>query len=237
MSAGTGSRGSPRRSGRAGRRARGARRRAPAYATRSRRVRASTARSASRGSGPRRAARCEGRRSRRRCSRRWRRASAATSAERFVRPSYIVSTTPLMRKAGIQVISNEIERAEQLGQSFQGVVLTLERDQDGVGGGERVDRQQPEGGWAIDQDVVVPGGDRREQPRQSAFSSFDGREFEVRPGERDGRRHEIETRERARQGSGRRSGFRPRPRHRPIGRSSHGRNRGRSSRSPGGPGR
>ena len=57
----------------------------------------------------------------------------------------------------VQVVANEIESGQQLGQSFQGVVLALQRDEDRVGGGQCVDGQQPEGRRAIDEDVVVIG--------------------------------------------------------------------------------
>ena len=65
-------------------------------------VRAVAWRSAGRGSAPRTGGRCAGSRSRRPSGPRWRRTSAATSADRFVRPSYIVSTTPSMASAGFR---------------------------------------------------------------------------------------------------------------------------------------
>ena len=52
----------------------------------------------------------------------------------------------LDREAGVEVVADEIEGGEQLGQSFQGVVLTLERDEDGIGGGQCIDGQEPSDG-------------------------------------------------------------------------------------------
>ncbi len=51
---------------------------------------------------------------------------------------------PVDQEAGVEVIANEIERGKQLGQSFQGVVLTLERDQDRIGRGQGIHGQESE---------------------------------------------------------------------------------------------
>ena len=149
----------------------------------------SSARSAGRGSAPRTAGRCAGSPCRRRDRPRCRRTSAATSADRFVRPSYIVRTTPLMDELGVEVIANEIERGEQLGQSFQGVVLALQRDEHRIGGGQGVDGQQSERRRAVDEHVVVVGPlISDEQPRQPSLAALDGSELHLGAGERDRRR-------------------------------------------------
>ena len=75
---------------------------------------------------------------------RCRRASAATSADRFVRASYIVSTMPSSVEARVQVVANEVDGGEQLGQALKRVVLTLERDEDRIGGGQGIHGQQTE---------------------------------------------------------------------------------------------
>ena len=72
------------------------------------------------------------------------------------------------------MVANEIERGKQLRQSFQCVVLTLQRDQDRVGGREGIDGQQPEGRRAIDQDVVVSVGDLRQESCEPSFSGAMG---------------------------------------------------------------
>ena len=58
--------------------------------------------------------------SRRRASPRCRRTSAATSAERFVRPSYIVSTTPLIASVGVQVVADEVDAWQAAGSVLPG---------------------------------------------------------------------------------------------------------------------
>jgi hypothetical protein len=44
----------------------------------------------------------------------------------------------------MQVVTDEVERGKQLGQSLQGVVLTLERDEHGISSGQGIHGQQPE---------------------------------------------------------------------------------------------
>ena len=113
----------------------------------------------------------------------------------------------LDREVGVEVVADEIERGEQLGQSFQGVVLALERDEHGVGGGQGVDGQQPERRRAVDEDVVVVGPrsspSRRARP---ALAALDGRELDLGTGERDRRRDDVEARRSAPARSARRAG-------------------------------
>ena len=96
------------------------------------------------------------------------------------------------RETRVEVVTNEIERGKQLGQSFQGVVLALERDQDGIGGGEGIDGEQSERRRAIDQDVVVSVRDAGELTSQPALPALDGRQLQFGAGKRDGRGHDIE---------------------------------------------
>ena len=44
----------------------------------------------------------------------------------------------------IQLAAYQLDRLQQPGQAFEGVVLTLERDQHRVGRGQRVQREDPE---------------------------------------------------------------------------------------------
>ena len=142
-------------------------------------------RSAGRGSAPRTAGRCAGSRCRDTASAECRRTSAATSADRFVRPSYIVSTTPSSR-GRVEVVADEIDGREQLGQSLQGVVLALDRDEHGIGGGQRVDGQQAERRRAIDEDVVVVGRGPRGRALASRRSRCSTRrQLDLGAGERD----------------------------------------------------
>ena len=79
----------------------------------------------------------------------------------------------LHREGGIEVVSNEIERGEQLGQSFQGVVLTLERNENGVGSGQCVDGEETERWRAVDEQIVVAvlDLDNRRRSRRSRPST------------------------------------------------------------------
>ena len=70
----------------------------------------------------------------------------------------------------IQVVANEIDGGDQLGQPLQRVVLTLNRNQHRIGRGQRVDRQEPERRWAIDQDVVVLVRRAIDEARQLSLS-------------------------------------------------------------------
>ena len=68
------------------------------------------------------------------------------------------------RKPRIEVVANEVDGGQQLGQSLQGVVLTLERDEDRIGSGQGVHGQQTERWRAIDEDDVVVVAERLEEP-------------------------------------------------------------------------
>ena len=98
----------------------------------------------------------------------------------------------LDRQIGVEVVANELECGQQLGQSFQGVVLALERDEHGIGGGQRIDGQQPERRRTIDQDVVVVGGHAAEQSLEAALPALDGRKLDFGAGELDCRRHHVQ---------------------------------------------
>ena len=104
----------------------------------------------------------------------------------------MVSATPFRTSSGFEVIANEIERGKQLGQSFQGVVLALQRDKDRVGGGQGVHRQQSERRWTVDEDVVVFVEDLGQKPAESSLPPFDRRELYLGPGQRDRRRDQGE---------------------------------------------
>ena len=78
--------------------------------------------------------------------------------------------------------SDPRERVEQLGHSFERVVLTLNRNQQRLGGSEGVERQQAKRWRAIDDDVVVICLDTREGVLQPEFSllNFDQFDFGAR---------------------------------------------------------
>src|SRR5437762_1199310 len=55
----------------------------------------------------------------------------------------------------VEPVLHGLDDLEQGGHALEGVVLRLDRDDHTVGTDERVERQESEGGWAIDEDVVV----------------------------------------------------------------------------------
>ena len=60
------------------------------------------------------------------------------------------------------MVTDEVDRGDQLRQSFEGVVLTLDRNEDRIGRGQCVHRHESERWRAVQQDVVVVvcnGGD------------------------------------------------------------------------------
>ena len=61
-------------------------------------------------------------------------------------------------------------RADEIGEPFEREVLAVQRNQHGVGGDERVERQQAERRRAVDEDVVVLVAHRREQRAQALFA-------------------------------------------------------------------
>ena len=72
-----------------------------------------------------------------------------------MRASYIVRSRPSISSVGIQVLLHLAQRADEVGQAFQCVVLAPHRDQHAVRRAQRVEREQVQRRRAIDQDVVV----------------------------------------------------------------------------------
>ena len=58
-------------------------------------------------------------------------------------------------EVGVEAVAGELDDLERLLDALQREVLRLGAEQRVVGGDERVDRQQPEGGRAVDEDDVV----------------------------------------------------------------------------------
>ena len=92
----------------------------------------------------------------------------------------------------IEVVADEIDGAEQLGQPFECVVLALERHEDRVGGGECIDGEQPERWRAVDEDVVVAIRDASDEATEAAFARFEWRELDFGPGQRDRRGDDVD---------------------------------------------
>ena len=72
---------------------------------------------------------------------------------------------------------------KQLAETLQRVVLALDRDEHLLGGSEPVDRQQPERGRAVDQDVVVVVDDRLDRPAESGLPAERRHQFDLGAGQ------------------------------------------------------
>jgi hypothetical protein len=69
----------------------------------------------------------------------------------------------------------------------------LQRDEDGLGGRQGVHREQSERGRAIDEDRVVPIGDRLDQAPNPAFSRVHAGKLDLSASQRDGRWREPDA--------------------------------------------
>ena len=70
------------------------------------------------------------------------RTSSTTCAERRVRASYIVIRTPMNIERRIELPLDEIDRGDQLTESFEREELALDRHNDRIDCRQGVDRQQ-----------------------------------------------------------------------------------------------
>jgi len=94
----------------------------------------------------------------------------------------------------VEVRPHEVHVPQQLAQTFERVVLALDRDQQGVGRRERVDGQEPERRWAVDQDRVVGGADGGQGPLQAALPGDRAHQLHLGAGQVDGARQHVEVR-------------------------------------------
>ena len=94
-----------------------------------------------------------------------RRTSASTWAASRVRPSTIVSRMPASASFGFRRALHELDRAEQLRQPLERVVLGLHRHDHAVGGGERVHGQRAERRRAVEEHEAVALARARERAR------------------------------------------------------------------------
>jgi hypothetical protein len=94
---------------------------------------------------------------------------------------------------------HEVDRAEQLREPLEGVVLGLHRDEDAVGGREGVHGERAERRRAVEEDEAVPVGRTvGERLGEVALASLERRQLDARRGELRLRGHQIEVREGAR---------------------------------------
>ena len=96
------------------------------------------------------------------------RTSVATCWPRFVRSSNIVSSTPSISSSGLSDGAHAPHRADEIGKPFEREVLAVQRNQHGVGGDERVQREQAERGRTVDEDVIVSASRAARPGREDA---------------------------------------------------------------------
>ena len=68
--------------------------------------------------------------------------SSTTCSDSLVRGSNIVITMPREPEPGVDVLLDQGDVAQELAHALEGVVLALDRDDQLLGGGEGVDREQ-----------------------------------------------------------------------------------------------
>ena len=76
----------------------------------------------------------------------------------------MVRSTPDKPQARVQVVANEIDGRQELAQALQGVVLTLNWDENAVRGRQGVHGQQADCRRAIEQDEVEFAPDLSQMP-------------------------------------------------------------------------
>src|SRR5690606_38755130 len=93
---------------------------------------------------------------------------------------------------GVDPLAHLVDRLHEERDAAQREELGLERDDDAVRGRERVDREQPEGRLAVDEDDVVVLGDRAQHPGERLLAGDLGDEGDLRGGQVDVRRDDVE---------------------------------------------
>ena len=91
----------------------------------------------------------------------------------------------------VQPRAHRIDRREKLRQAFEGVVLALHRHEHGVGGHQRIYRQQAERWRAVDEDGVVSLLVTDRLPK-AELTGHERHELDLRPGHLHCRWQEVE---------------------------------------------
>src|SRR6185503_7209487 len=95
----------------------------------------------------------------------------------------------------IESLLNQSNRAEQMAQPFERVVLALNRDQHGPGRGERVEGKESERRWGVDEDEVVTVLDVAKGLLEPILPPFHPRKFDLGADQSLARRDEVEVRD------------------------------------------
>ena len=90
-----------------------------------------------------------------------------------------MSRTPSRESSGLKAGGDAVERGHELGNAFEGEVLGLHGDEQGVGGDQGVEGEEVERGRAVEEDegVVVAGG--LEGFAEAVFAAFDADQLDV----------------------------------------------------------
>ena len=81
------------------------------------------------------------------------------------------SSTPSSSQLGVEAVARELDHLHRLLDALQREVLGLGGHERAVGGDQRVDRQQPERGRAVDQDQLVAPGDLGQRAAQGQLAA------------------------------------------------------------------
>ena len=128
------------------------------------------------------------------------RSSRSTSSASRVRAVDHRQQDPRDAEARVEPPLDEVDRAEQLREALERVVLRLHGDDHAVGGGERVHRERAERRRAVEEDEAVARSvaSSRERVGEVALAALERGQVHRRRGELGLRGDEVEVRERAR---------------------------------------
>ena len=88
-----------------------------------------------------------------------------------------------MSSVGIHRAADAAQRGDEIGEPFEREVLAVERNEHGVGGDERVEREESERRRRVDEDEVEAIAQRLEQIAQAALAIRQVDELDFRAGE------------------------------------------------------
>lgn len=94
---------------------------------------------------------------------------------------------------GVQPLTDHFNRLHQLGDSLEGQVFGLDRNQDGVGSSQGVQGQQTQRRGTVDESEVVELSSRLQQLLQSVLPSVDAHQFNLGAHQIAVRRHQREV--------------------------------------------
>jgi len=86
-------------------------------------------------------------------------------------------------EARVEGAAHAAHRGDQLGKPLEGEVLAVQRDEDRVGGDQRVEREEAERGGAVDEDVVELVGDRVQEAAEALLAGEEADHLDLGAGE------------------------------------------------------